>query len=129
MILMKDIARGNLERIGRMGKASSWLMIGAVAAVAALAMVPALAFADAAPAAGGAAVILEEGVPLGAFDAPVDPAPWIAALGAIGTALWGLFTVRNRLAMTQRLAAFEHQVLGVASQAEVARIPGVGQTL
>lgn len=61
--------------------------------------------------------IPEEEVPMGAFDAPVDPAPWVAGLGALGTALWGVIAVRRRLMMTQRLAAFESQVLG-ATEAE-----------
>ena len=44
---------------------------------------------------------------MGAFDAPVDPAPWVAGLGAIGTALWGVVAVRRRLVMAQQLATFE----------------------
>ena len=127
---MGNITQGTIEENGIMRKASSWIAVGAVATLAVMAIAPSLAWADAATAAGTAAVIVEEGVPLGAFDAPVDPAPWIAALGAIGTALWGLLTVRNRLAMTHRLAALEHQVLGLgAAQADAVRVPGVGQTL
>ena len=41
----------------------------------------------------------------------------MAGLGALGTALWGVIAVRRRLMMTQRLAAFESQVLG-ATEAE-----------
>lgn len=80
---------------------------------------------------GGAEAIAEEDVPLGAFDAPVDPAPWVATLGALGTALWGVVAVRRRLVMAQQLVAFEHCVLGdTAAEADAAAIPNVGhQTL
>lgn len=67
--------------------------------------------------------IPEENVPMGAFDAPVDPAPWVAGLGALTTAFWGILAVSRRLLMAQRLASFEAQVLGVvpeAAEAEVA---------
>ncbi|MEC4272080.1 hypothetical protein VJ923_02760 [Adlercreutzia sp. R25] len=75
------------------------------------------------------AVIPEEEVPLGAFDAPVDPAPWVAGLGAIGTALWGVVAVRRRLVMAQKLAAFEGQVLGnVAPEADASVAPNAQQT-
>lgn len=75
------------------------------------------------------AVIPEEQVPLGAFDAPVDPAPWVAGLGAIGTALWGVVAVRRRLVMAQKLAAFEGQVLGnVAPEVDAAVAPNAQQT-
>lgn len=75
------------------------------------------------------ASIEEEEVPLGAFDAPVDPAPWVAGMGAIGTALWGVVAVRRRLIMTQKLASFESQVLGnPASEAETVVAPNAQQT-
>lgn len=79
--------------------------------------------------AAGAEAIAEEEVPLGAFDAPVDPAPWVAAMGAIGTALWGVIAVRRRLVMAQKLASFEGQVLGnVAAEAstDAAAAPSAG---
>lgn len=60
--------------------------------------------------------IAEEEVPLGAFDEPVDPAPWVAGMGAIGTALYATLAVRRRLLMTQRLQSFEAQVLGTAAE-------------
>lgn len=76
---------------------------------------------------GGAEAIDEEDVPMGAFDAPVDPAPWVAGLGAIGTALWGVVAVRRRLMMSQKLATFESQVLGNgAAEADVVAVPNVG---
>lgn len=69
--------------------------------------------------------IAEEAVPLGAFDEPVDPAPWVAGMGAIGTALYATFAVRRRLLMAQNLKAFENQVLGtgVAPAADSATSP------
>ena len=76
---------------------------------------------------GGAEAIAEEDVPMGAFDAPVDPAPWVAGLGAIGTALWGVVAVRRRLMMSQQLAAFESQVLGdSAAEACTVAVPNAG---
>lgn len=76
---------------------------------------------------GGAEAIAEEDVPMGAFDAPVDPAPWIAGLGAIGTALWGVVAVRRRLVMAQQLATFESQVLGnSAVEADAVAVPNAG---
>ena len=76
---------------------------------------------------GGAEAIAEEEVPMGAFDAPVDPAPWVAGLGAIGTALWGVIAVRRRLVMAQRLASFEGQVLGnSAVEADADAVPNAG---
>ena len=76
---------------------------------------------------GGAEAIAEEEVPMGAFDAPVDPAPWVAGLGAIGTALWGVIAVRRRLVMAQRLASFEGQVLGnSAVEADAVAVPNAG---
>lgn len=76
---------------------------------------------------GGAEAIAEEDVPMGAFDAPVDPAPWVAGLGAIGTALWGVVAVRRRLVMAQQLATFESQVLGnSAVEADAAAVPNAG---
>lgn len=77
--------------------------------------------------AGGSEAIAEEEVPMGAFDAPVDPAPWVAGLGAIGTALWGVVAVRRRLMMAQQLAAFEHGVLGnTVIDADAVVVPSVG---
>lgn len=76
---------------------------------------------------GGAEAIAEEDVPMGAFDAPVDPAPWVAGLGAIGTALWGVVAVRRRLVMAQQLATFESQVLGnSAVEADAVAVPNAG---
>ena len=76
---------------------------------------------------GGAEAIAEEEVPMGAFDAPVDPAPWVAGLGAIGTALWGVVAVRRRLVMAQQLATFESQVLGnSAVEADAVAVPNAG---
>lgn len=76
---------------------------------------------------GGAEAIAEEDVPMGAFDAPIDPAPWIAGLGAIGTALWGVVAVRRRLVMAQQLATFESQVLGNSSvEADAVAVPNAG---
>ena len=75
----------------------------------------------------GAEVIVAEAVPLGAFDAPVDPAPWVAGMGAIGTALWGVVAVRRRLVMAQQLATFESQVLGnSAVEADAVAVPNAG---
>lgn len=79
--------------------------------------------------AAGAEAIAEEEVPLGAFDAPVDPAPWVAGMGAIGTALWGVVAVRRRLVMAQKLATFEGQVLGNAAaeaSTDAVAIPNAG---
>lgn len=74
---------------------------------------PEVVIDDAAPmAARAGSSIAEEAVPLGAFDEPVDPAPWVAGMGAIGTALYATFAVRRRLLMAQNLKAFENQVLG-----------------
>ena len=65
--------------------------------------------------------------PWGAFDAPVDPAPWVAGLGAIGTALWGVVAVRRRLVMAQQLAIFESQVLSnSAVEADAVAVPNAG---
>lgn len=76
---------------------------------------------------GGAEAIAEEDIPMGAFDAPVDPAPWVAGLGAIGTALWGVVAVRRRLVMAQQLATFESQVLGnSAVEADAVAVPNAG---
>lgn len=75
----------------------------------------------------GAEVIVAEAVPLGAFDAPVDPAPWVAGMGAIGTALWGVIAVRRRLVMAQRLVSFEGQVLGNAvAEPDAVAVPNAG---
>lgn len=77
--------------------------------------------------AAGAEAIAEEEVPMGAFDAPVDPAPWVAGMGAIGTALWGVVAVRRRLLMAQKLASFEDQVLGAsAAEADAVAVPNAG---
>lgn len=77
--------------------------------------------------AAGAEAIAEEEVPMGAFDAPVDPAPWVAGMGAIGTALWGVVAVRRRLVMAQKLASFEGQVLGAsAAEADTVTVPNAG---
>lgn len=74
--------------------------------------------------------IADEEVPMGAFDAPVDPAPWVAGLGAIGTALWGVIAVRRRLLMSHKLASFEAEVLGVTAPAETtAAVPGASRQL
>lgn len=87
---------------------------------------PEVVIDDAAPmAARAGSSIAEEAVPLGAFDEPVDPAPWVAGMGAIGTALYATFAVRRRLLMAQNLKAFENQVLGtgVAPAADSAASP------
>lgn len=56
-----------------------------------------------------------------------DPAPWVAGLGAIGTALWGVVAVRRRLVMAQQLATFESQVLGnSAVEADAVAVPNAG---
>lgn len=53
--------------------------------------------------------------------------PWIAGLGAIGTALWGVVAVRRRLVMAQQLATFESQVLGnSAVEADAVAVPNAG---
>ena len=87
---------------------------------------PEVVIDDAAPmAARAGSSIAEEAVPLGAFDEPVDPAPWVAGMGAIGTALYATFAVRRRLLMAQNLKTFENQVLGtgVASAVDPAASP------
>lgn len=81
--------------------------------------VPAEAFAvadDVAPlAARHGEVIGEEEVPLGAFDEPADPTPWVAGMGASGVALVAVVAMRRRLLMASRLQAFENSVLNIGS--------------
>lgn len=59
----------------------------------------------------------EEEVPLGAFDEPVDPTPWVAGMGATAVALVAAVAVRRRLLMASRLQTFEDSVLGMAPDA------------
>lgn len=81
--------------------------------------VPTEAFAideDVAPlAARHGEVIGEEEVPLGAFDEPADPTPWVAGMGASGVALVAVVAMRRRLLMASRLQAFENSVLNIGS--------------
>lgn len=83
---------------------------------------------DVAPlAAGVGETIAEEEVPMGAFDEPIDPAPWVAGLGSLVTALYATVAVGRRLSMAQRLKSFEDEVLGCGQGAEEVAQAAAGQ--
>ena len=69
-------------------------------------------------------IIDENGIPMGAFDMPINPAPWVAALGLLGTAIYAVVEVGRRASMTYKLEDFEDEVIDEAAAPTFVMLPG-----
>lgn len=68
---------------------------------------------------GGA--IGDDGVPLGAFDAPVSPAAWVSGFGILATLAYALMVVSRRFTHIDQLRELEQELLAYEKAAEMAQ--------
>lgn len=63
----------------------------------------------------------DDDVPLGAFDAPVSPVPWVSGLGILATLAYALMVVSRRFAHIDQLRELEQELLAYEEATESAQ--------